>query len=190
MTRWLTITAATLMTLTLASVPARAAPYDDVALVQNWYQTFLHRTPDPVGLGMWVQQLRYGTPPAVAQAGILASPEFYQLHGSTPEGFVAGLYGDILGRSAGSGEIYNWVDRLYRTGSREQTALEFLTAAQVELGQRSGAPITVPAYDPAPVYVAPPVVGRVSVYRPAWGYDRFGGYGRGWYGRDRYRGYR
>jgi hypothetical protein len=140
--------------LFLSTGSARAQYYDPAQLVQSWYARYLGRQVDPNGLSIWVQQVRsYG--PVQAQAGILGSDEYYARHGSRPEGFVQGLYADVLGRAASRREMHSWVSRLWvDSGNRAQLAQEFLAAAQPALAQQAFAP--APVYGPPPVYGAYP----------------------------------
>src|SRR5438105_6820505 len=120
----LAMTAAALLFLGSGNARAQGRYYDPGQMVQSWYQTYLGRSADEPGLDLWVQQLRYGGSSAQVQAGILASDEYYGRHGYTPEGFIQGLYADVLGRSASPDEVYNWVSRLMTDGgNREQLAM-------------------------------------------------------------------
>ena len=129
---------------------AQAQYYDPAQLVQSWYARYLGRQADPSGLSIWVQQVRsFG--PVQAQAGILGSDEYYARHGYRPEGFVHGLYADVLGRTASRRESHSWVSRLtVDGGNRTQLAQEFLAAAQPALAPQPLAP--APVYGPPPVY--------------------------------------
>ncbi len=148
-----TITAI-LATLGLGSLN-EAHAYHDVELVRGFYRDYLHRSPDACGLRGWVDHLRRGASPEWVQAQILGSDEYYEIHGCRPEGFVAGLYEDVLGRRACRQEIHDWVCRLNRCGCRKRLAEEFLCAAERELALRS-APIGRPIYEPIPERVPAP----------------------------------
>lgn len=143
----------------------------EAALVQGWYQQYLHRDAEPCGLNTWVSVLRCKGPEAV-QTGILASDEYYHTHGCSPQGFVAGLYADVLGRTACAWEIQGWVCNLARCGCRARLTQDFLCAARRELAQRAMAfpPI---AYQRAPA-VAPPIFnGGYSPYQIPSAYRAF-----------------
>jgi hypothetical protein len=143
----------------------------DVQLVDSWYRHYLGRPVDDVGLQAWLPELAIGHP----EAGILGSPEYYNRHGGSPQGFVAGLYVDVLGRQPSANEVQNWVFRLNQMGwDRVSLADEFLGAAGTELNLR-GAPQLGSGYTPAAqvVVTQQPVV---SYYTPV--YD----YGPSWYG--------
>jgi hypothetical protein len=109
----------------------------DEQIVQSWFQRYMRRSAHPADLDQYLTLLRRGAPPEDIQAAILASPEYYQLHGATPDGFVLGLYADILGRSANREEVYGWLTRLRRYGGdRWRVAAEFVREAQTELQER------------------------------------------------------
>ena len=158
--------------LFLSTGSARAQSYDPAQLVQSWYARYLGRPADPNGLSIWVQQVRaYG--PAQAQAGILGSDEYYARRGYRPEGFVQGLYADVLGRSASRREIHSWVSRFWADGgNRVQLAQEFLAAAQPALARQASAP--PPVYVPAPVYGTYPAPYGYYDYYPARRWGRYG----------------
>ena len=122
-----------------AQVVYRTQPaQDDAAVVAMWYQKYLGRDPDASGLQAWVQELRRG---GRVEASILGSDEYYVRHGNVPEGFVTGLYVEVLGRQPSVDEVQGWLVRLGQLGGDRTTlADEFLRAAQYELSLRSGAP--------------------------------------------------
>jgi hypothetical protein len=126
------VMAAALASLGLGTMPARAQPCPEARLVQNWYLQYLQRPADECGLNNWVRQLRCGKPPECVEAAILGSEEYHRLHGCTPEGFVLGLYADVLGRAPCERDLGFWVGRLSRSGCREELAKAFLCAARPE----------------------------------------------------------
>jgi hypothetical protein len=130
-----------LMTAALIAVgvggwTARASAGAEAVLVDGWYRVHLGRCADPGGLAGWVGQLRCAGPEAV-RAGILSSDEYYCRHGGTSEGFVTGLYREVLGREPDSREVDSWVCNLRRCGDRRRLALDFLVAARTELALRA-----------------------------------------------------
>src|SRR5947209_8668091 len=190
---------AALMTVGLASGTADAqysyrpqVAQDDAGVVTMWYQKYLGRDPDAVGLQTWVNQLRRGAP---VEASILGSDEYFARHGNTPESFVTGLYVEVLNRQPSAAEVQNWIVRLQQLNwNRTSMADEFLRAAQYELSLQGGA-VTQPGYQPYyPPATTTTVVPSVSYYYspvPAGGI--YSGYGyrssyrsQGWF-RPRYR---
>ena len=57
------------------------------------YQQFLHRGADQGGLDAWVAFLQQGHTVEQMEAGIISSPEYFQVRGGgTNAGFLAALY--------------------------------------------------------------------------------------------------
>jgi hypothetical protein len=112
------------------------APRDpNVEAVEGWYQRFLGRKPDRSGVATWASMLARGASPENVQAGILASDEFWELHGRRPAGFIRGLYEGVLSRAPRKAEMDSWGRRYNQLrGDRSRLAQEFVAAAQKELG--------------------------------------------------------
>jgi hypothetical protein len=167
------------------AVYSRQPQNEDVQLVDSWYRHYLGRPVDEVGLRAWLPELAAGKP----EAGILGSPEYYNRHGGTPQGFVAGLYVDVLGRQPGANEIQNWVVHLQQIGwDRVVLADDFLRAADTELSLRNGTPQGAGYTPTAPQIVVQqqPVIPYVE---PGYGYGSswFGiGHGPGYWGGNRF----
>ena len=169
----------TATTLGIGAGSANAqSPGSERALVDSFYVRYLGRSADPVGLNDQVRALCEGTPPSVVEASILASPEYYHRHGSTPEGFVIGLYRDVLGTPPTATDLNVMVQRTIATGRNA-------VATQV-LALRPVMPVTVYSSPPVvvtpvpvvvtpsvrvitPVYVPPPVYPHHHHYHPAPG---------------------
>jgi subtilisin family serine protease len=68
------------------------------------------------------------------QSFILGSDEFYAGHGSTAQGFIVGLYEDLLGRFPDPAGLQQWV-RLFQSGTatRFQIARDILTSPEGRL---------------------------------------------------------
>lgn len=118
--------------------PGQLTPYAPVApnsnatqMVWHWYRRYLHRRPDPDGLRNCVTQLQSGQTPMAVKAGLLGSGEYYQDHGNNPEGFITGLYADVLGRAPSPRGLGYWLNQLNADGgNRQQMALDFLKWVQ------------------------------------------------------------
>src|SRR5207249_7797853 len=95
----LATTAALLTMLGLGTGSTKVWADEPSDLVQNWYVRYLGRPADPSGLNNWVGYLYRGVSPEFVQTGILDSDDYYYRQGSIPEGFVTGLYVDVLGRA-------------------------------------------------------------------------------------------
>jgi hypothetical protein len=107
--------------------PQAGVPRDAERMVSNWYRRYLHRRPDPSGLQSAMIQFQNGETPTGVQGGLLGSDEYFQNHGSTPEGFITGLYEDVLGRQPSPRAMSYWLDQLGQdNGNRQQMANDFL----------------------------------------------------------------
>ena len=94
-------------------------------LVNSIYEQLLGRPADFVGELYWAGQLNAGASAEQVTAAIASSAEYYFKHGGTNAGFVAGLYQDLLGRTASQAEIANWTASM-AGASRTNVALAFL----------------------------------------------------------------
>src|SRR5207302_3190517 len=86
-------------------------------LVTNWYEQYLHREPDVTGLDTFVTLLQNGNTETAVRAMLLGSAEYYALHGSTAQGFVQGLYQDVLWRVPAGNEANTWIAGAGKPGS-------------------------------------------------------------------------
>jgi hypothetical protein len=151
--------------LTISPAAAQSHSHSTADLIDSWYHRYLGRHVDSTGLHDHLRAIRHGTPLDVVEVAILASAEYYARNGNTPEGFVAGLYRDVLGRRAGAFEFNRQVDHVFTRG-RTAVALRVLSErthpvvvapAPVIVSRPAYVPSVIvgPAYRPAPVYVSP-----------------------------------
>jgi hypothetical protein len=125
----------------------RPVTAEHIRLVSTWYQKYLGRDVDQLGLQCWTTALSKG---GDAEAGILGSQEYYLRFGATPESFVFSLYINVLSREAAPNEVAGWVCRLQQLKcNRTALAAEFLRAAATEIALRA-APPPPPGYTPPP----------------------------------------
>ena len=103
-----------------------------VDLVASWYQTYLHRSPAPAEISGWVGQLAAGQTREAVLASILGSSEYYVLDGSTPAGFINGLYQDLLGRPADPAGRGYWESALAFGLSRQYVAGALLGSTEAQ----------------------------------------------------------
>jgi hypothetical protein len=68
-------------------------------VVQNLYQSFLGRAAVTEGLSVFTAFLANGGTIEQAKAQIIGSPEYFQKNGGTNDGFLNGLYHDVLNRA-------------------------------------------------------------------------------------------
>ncbi|OYV91579.1 MAG: hypothetical protein B7Z73_05405, partial [Planctomycetia bacterium 21-64-5] len=106
-----------------AGVPRQAVAYAIIAvadagelrdkIVENAYQTYLHRTADAAGLAYFGQLLAEGgTSQQIAQ-DLMASDEYYTVRGGgTVDGFVNAVYEDLLDRPIDAGAEAYWANAM------------------------------------------------------------------------------
>jgi len=100
-------------------------------LVQSWYMTFLHRSPTPAEIALWVGQLAGPATDEDVEAGIIASDEYYNTRGGgTNSGFIAALYQDVLGRAPTAAEQAQWDAEFGNGATRMQVALSVLKSVE------------------------------------------------------------
>jgi len=103
------------------------------------------RQPDAQGLQDHVWNIQNGTSYRDALANFLGSDEYFQRKGNTPEGFITGLYRDLLRRYPSSAELQTQLDGLYRVQTRSEFTRNFLIASDYE---RANRPIASPPPPP------------------------------------------
>src|SRR5207253_6456122 len=92
-------------------------------LIDGLYQKILQRPSDSAGKTWFDQYLAGGSRVDAARAIMLGSPEYFNLHGGTNDGFVNALYQDVLGRAPEpNGQAY-WLQQLASGKSRTDVAL-------------------------------------------------------------------
>lgn len=74
-------------------------------LANEWVKTYLGRQPTEKELSILRQRLRTGANPLAVQSSILSSDEYYKKCGGTTNGFIHGLFMDVLGRKATPQEL-------------------------------------------------------------------------------------
>lgn len=83
-------------------------------VIQDYYQALLGRGADADGLQFWLSLTQNGMPLEQVLAGIAGSEEYFQRQGGTSDGYIRGLYRDVLGRIAppAQSELDFWIARL------------------------------------------------------------------------------
>jgi hypothetical protein len=99
-------------------------------LIAGVYAEMLGRSPEDAGLEAWLAQMQLGLTVPGLEAGFIASDEYYARNGGTPDGWVRGLYRDVLDRSAAEDEVGFWVGRLGAGASRQAVALGFVLSTE------------------------------------------------------------
>jgi Domain of unknown function (DUF4214) len=98
--------------------------------VSAMYTSYLKRAADQQGLQFWTNFLLAGGTFEQVAAELVSSPEYFVLHGSTNQGFVTGLYQDVLNRIVSNAESANWVAVLNSGVPRLTVATAFLTSQE------------------------------------------------------------
>lgn len=98
--------------------------------VDAMYLHYLNRAADPQGQQYWVGFVQAGgTFEQVAEA-LVSSQEYYALKGGTDQGFITGLYADVINRSASTADVAFWETALASGASRASVSIEFLTSQE------------------------------------------------------------
>ena len=102
------------------------------ATVYRLYQAAFGRTPDPRGLGYWIEAARGGVPLDSIAQSFIDSTEFKALYGSdvTPEQFVTAAYQNILHRAPEPDGYAWWVGAIRNGVSRSQALLGFADSGE------------------------------------------------------------
>src|SRR5581483_2959385 len=125
MKRLMTLTILALGTLGATAALAHCPP-NPSGVVDGLYHKYLGRHPDAVGLNLYVADLQRGTPVDQVEASILGSPEYFRRNGSSPDGFVVGLFRDVLGQAPCPHDMKVWLGRTLHSPDRVSVALRFL----------------------------------------------------------------
>jgi PKD repeat protein len=102
-------------------------------LIVEDYGRLLARPASGGDISSWTHALFTGTRPDDISAAILASGEYYALHGNTPTGFVASIFQDVLGRAVDSGSLTSWVNALQGGMTRFQEAQSILASGEASV---------------------------------------------------------
>ncbi len=104
--------------------------------VARWLVSDLHLAIPPATLAgrpdvnSLAAMLASGTPDSDVRAALLDTSTYRSAHGDTPQGFVAGLYQDVLGRGLSENEMALWVGRLQRGQSTFEIARAILASPE------------------------------------------------------------
>lgn len=101
-------------------------------IVTTDYVQFLGRAPDADGLAFWNGLMQQGMTDEQMAAQFIATPEFFNHCGGTNQGWVDGMYFDLLGRSPDAQGEANWVAALNAGMPRWLAAFGFASSAERE----------------------------------------------------------
>jgi hypothetical protein len=96
------------------------------------YSRYLDRAPDATGESHWLNVLEQGGTLEQVAEGMVSSSEYFQDHGSTNQGYVLGLYSQVLGRAPSTSELNGWVSALNAGESRTHVAMSFLVSTEYQ----------------------------------------------------------
>ncbi len=111
---------------------ASSAEYQS-EFVQKLYHFYLGRAADPQGLTFWLDAAKAGATAEQLRAGFLASGEYLGKRGGTADGFLAGLYRDVLGRDPDAVGQAFFRGRLGEGAARADVALAVATSPEARL---------------------------------------------------------
>ena len=94
------------------------------------YSHYLNRAPGAIGELSWLTALQQGATLEQVAEGIVSSPEYFQVHGGDNQGYILGLYNQVLGRTPSAGELDGWLNAMNAGESRMAVAAGFLTSPE------------------------------------------------------------
>ncbi len=100
---------------------------DQVAAI---YERYLQRQPDTAGAQYWVSVLQSGGTLEEVAEGLTSSQEYYVLQGGTNQGFITGLYQEVLKRVPSTGELAGWETAMNHGASQSEVSIAFLTSQE------------------------------------------------------------
>jgi hypothetical protein len=98
--------------------------------VTAMYKLYLQRSPDTAGEQAWTSFLQAGGTFEQVAAGLTSSQEYFVLQGGTNQGFITGLYADVLKRGPTTGDLAYWETALDAGVSRASVAVAFLSSQE------------------------------------------------------------
>jgi hypothetical protein len=107
-----------------------SSPEASALQVESLYGNFLGRQPAASELTGWVNFLQSGQNFGDAEAGVLASDEFFQHAGGNVNGFLSALYEGTLGRDLDPAGSAAWNAALAGGASRYSVALGVVTSIE------------------------------------------------------------
>jgi hypothetical protein len=97
------------------------------------YQKYLNRTPDANGLAYWVNLMQnQGLSDEHLESGFIGSQEYINNHGGAGQGWVTGMYQNLLGRTPVASEVQYWVGQLQGGESTASIAFGFAASPERE----------------------------------------------------------
>ena len=94
------------------------------------YQLYLQRQPDIDGAQYWLSFLLAGGTFEEVAEGLTSSQEYFNSQGGTNQGFVTGLYTEVLNRKPSDAEVAGWESFLEAGNSRLSVSVAFLLSQE------------------------------------------------------------
>lgn len=94
------------------------------------YMHYLARPAGPQDEQYWVGFVQAGGTLEQVAETLVSTQEYYVLKGGTNQGFITGLYADVLNRSASTADLAFWETALDSGASRASVAIDFLTSQE------------------------------------------------------------
>jgi hypothetical protein len=98
--------------------------------IRSEYQLLLGRAAGPQEVGYWLGQLQAGLTENQLAAAFLTSPEYFQNHGTTADGWLRGVYHDVLGRAPDAAGLAYWRQALGSGVPARTVALDIVTSPE------------------------------------------------------------
>jgi hypothetical protein len=120
------------------------------------YQAAFNRTPDPAGLGFWIDAMERGTPAEQVADGFVTSKEYLDTYGSAPtsDQVVTKYYQNILHRSGEYAGYAFWKDVLERKAATPAAVLlGFSDSAENKTGVQAAIKNGIVLIEPGVPYV-------------------------------------
>lgn len=102
------------------------------SVITSDYNQFLGRAPDAAGLAFWEGLMQQGMSDEQLESQFIGSPEFFNHCGGTNQGWVNGMYADLLGRLPDAAGDVSWVSALNAGMPRSLAAFGFAGSAERE----------------------------------------------------------
>ena len=97
------------------------------------YNKYLNRGPDAIGLAYWLNLMQnQGLSDERLEAGFIGSTEYIADHGGAGQGWVVGMYENLLGRTPAPSEVQYWLTQLAAGESTADIAYGFAASKERE----------------------------------------------------------
>jgi hypothetical protein len=98
--------------------------------VTAMYQLYLQRAPDSGGAQYWLNFLEAGGTFEQVAEGLTSSQEYFNLQGGTNQGFITGLYHEVLNRTPSAAEVAGWEAVLNAGNSRLYVSVAYFLSQE------------------------------------------------------------